>query len=404
MALWIYRTPNTSSKSLLGTSNIQTLYRFTKIAGVEDAPVEIQLQRGFRVALTAKNSVTRQRLKEDLYAVMGLPEDPKWELKKTGMLVSGVLPKRKFYLRVMQCTDDQPTLFSEMIKVEPSDGSRVLLRDVLLYPGTKLEGTLDASVKRPVKNGYVVGQVGIQLDDDDQNEDLPRGVWRSFVETNWGWSDKARIKEDGSFVFESLPQDVVWQMIPICDDWVAVPPELESVADHFPNRTEDFERNKRSYCLPQIAKLSGDKTSTTLKMIPTDRVTATFVGSDGKPESGIKAVRGPRLFWLDSGWNAFGITYKSRDYLVARRRGEKPEPPLDNRLSYESDANGICELSLPPMLGRALLIYRDQFDYGSNVYVPRLEEGERKKQNVKKDLAVTFQRVEPKRATLVGTL
>ena len=116
---------------------------FRKDYDVKKDPAEIQLKRGFRVALTAKNSATGKPIKEDLYAVIGLDGKSDWELKKNGTLVSSVYAKQKCYLRVMQCTEGQPTLFSDMITVEPGEKSRVLLRGVELSPGTRLEGKLD---------------------------------------------------------------------------------------------------------------------------------------------------------------------------------------------------------------------------------------------------------------------
>ena len=348
---------------------------------VEDDPAKIQIQRGFRVAITAKNSATGQRVKEDLYAVIGISGEAKWELKKNGTLVSGVYPKQKCYLRVMQITEGQPTLFSKMITVEPGHGSRVLFRDIELFPGTRLEGKLDASVKRPIIDGYVAGQFDIQMQPNDRK-------------TNWQWSDKATIKEDGSFVFESLPKDVVWQMLPFCDGWVPALPKFDSVAEHFPDWAARFKEWGTQYRLPQLAKLSSDKVSVTLRMIPAASVTTTAVDPNGKPLEGVIVSMDPMQCWLSNKTtlNFLGTASRSRDALVARRLGIDHRKwikwPEDEPFLGVSDANGVCEIkNLPPMAKSFLSTIHDEFDLpianGNRLFEFPLKEGEQKELTLK---------------------
>ena len=374
-----YVSGNMETNSTTWSVNHPDFVFLQKERYVKDEPAEIQLQRGFRVALTAKNSTTGEAIKEDLYAVIGLSGEAKWKLKKNGTLVSGVYPKRKCYLRVMQCTEGQPTLFSEMITVEPGEQSRVLLRDIELSPGTRLEGKLDASVKRPVKNGYVTGCVRITMEPKD---------W----ETYWAWSDKAKIKEDGSFVFESLPRDAVWQMIPICDDWVPALPKFESVAEHFPTEAASFRRRGNWLRQPQLIRLSGDEVSVTLEMIPAASVKAIFVDTDGKPVEGVEASTNPTQAWFPSGANILGSAYQSRDLLIVERRGEEFEWPRINPFSGVSDANGVCEFkNLPPMTRGGLFARHDKFELpielptvnGRRKVKFTLKEGEQKELTIK---------------------
>ena len=348
---------------------------FREDRNVKDDPAEIQLQRGFRIALTAKNASTGKPIKKDLYAVIGLRGVGKWELKKNRTLVSGVFKKKNCYLRVMQCTEGQPTLFSDMITVEPGEKSRVLLRDIELSLGTRLEGKLDSSVTRPVKNGHVAGSVGIQLDPNDSG-------------TSWDWSDKAEIKEDGSFVFESLPSDVVWQMIPICDNWVPASPKLESVAAHFPDMIQNFERTLADRRLPQPVKLADDNVSVTLRMIPAATIAVTFVDPKGEPISDVKTYTNPNQLWLDGGSQILGQAYRTRDFLISRRRGETPKWPISERFQGVSNANGVCEIgNLPPMTRGDLAVLHDKFELpivnGDRGFQYALKEGEQKELTIK---------------------
>ena len=322
-----------------------------------------------------KFASTGKPIKKDLYAVLGLDGKSDWKLKKNGTLVSGVYPKQKCYLRVMQCTESQPTLFSDMITVEPGEKSRVLLRGVELSPGTRLEGNLDASVKRPVKNGFVVGCI---------YEPMEPESWK----TTWGWSDKATIEEDGSFVFESLPRDAVLQMIAVCDEWVPAQPTFESVAENFPDEAADFNGRIKGFCLPQFAKLSGNEASVTLRMTPSASVKATFIGPDGKPRSEVKTHMWPNQYWLKGGSNILGEGYPSRDSMVAQRRGEEIEWPKRGRFSSVSDTDGVCVIkNLPPMAAESLAADHDKFELpitdGDREIRFELKEGEQKELTIK---------------------
>ena len=345
---------------------------------VKDAPAEIRLERGFRIALSAKNSITGQPVKEDLYAVtnstgLGFARQADWNLKKNGMLVSGVYPKQKCFLRVMQFAEGQPTLFSDMITIEPGKQSRILLRDIELSVGSRLEGKLDPSVKRPVKNGRVVGCVDRLLEPGD-----PR--------TNWGWSDSATIKADGSFVFESLPRDVVWEMIAVCDEWVPDQPRPESIKRYFPKIVTHLTAEASRRRLPQFVMLSGDEVSATLRMIPAASVTATFVGPDGKPITGVKTVMWPMQYWTGRGARLLGWVAPSRDFVAATSRGEKDqrsaEMKKDDRFHSKSDASGICKIkNLPPGKSK-LYVFHDKFQLpnvnGKSKFEFELKQGEQK--------------------------
>ena len=370
-----YAHAKMESGSIQWSVNHEDFVPFRDYCDVTADPAEIQLQRGFRIALTAKNSITGKPIKEDLYAYTHLHEQPKWKLKKNGTLVSSVLPRQKFLMRVMQCSEGQSTLFSEMLTVEPSEKSRVFLRDIELSLGARLEGKLDAAVKRPINNGYVTGLGSIRMNPNDRK-------------TAWLWSDKATIKKDGSFVFESLPRDVVWQMIPICDDWVPAPPKLESVAIHFPEEIEQFNARTTSISLPQLAKLSNDKNSITLKMLPAASVMVTFVDPSGEPVEGVKATVHPYQHYYACGNNHLGAAFRTTDFLSALRRGKKFDWFPGSRFGSKSNADGVCEIkNLPARKGHALTALHDNFELpiinGEREFQFDLKEGEKKELTIK---------------------
>ena len=347
---------------------------FREDRDVTDAPAEIQLKRGFRVALTAKNKKTGQPIKEDLYAVIGLRGTAKWQLKKSGMLVSGVYPKRKCYLRVMQLAEGKPALFSEMLTIEPGEKSRVLLRDIELFPGARLEGKLDESIARPILNGYVAGKINIQLSPGD---------W----ETHWSWADKAEIKEDGTFVFESLPPGSVWQMIPICDGWVPGEPSIESIAEHFPAEAEQFQNRLSTRSMPQLVKLDNDQASVVLKMKPAASVTFKIVDSDGQPVEAAKAYMSPNQISFNGGSTILGRAYSTRNALLKTRRGEKIKWEPFNRFGGESDKTGLVVVNNLPSGNADVGVFHEEFQLpiidGSRGYAFELKNGEHKEITIK---------------------
>ena len=93
---------------------------------VDDDPAKIELERGFRIALTATDEAG-EKIKEQLYAVGSFEGGGKWEVKKNGTLVSNVMKKQDGILRVVCFREDQPTLFSEEIEIKPGDKSLSLI-------------------------------------------------------------------------------------------------------------------------------------------------------------------------------------------------------------------------------------------------------------------------------------
>ncbi len=316
---------------------------FRQDRSVDDDPAEIKLERGYRIAVTAINAATGQKIKDDLYAVIsGSRAD--WKLANNGMLVSPMFAKTETTLRVCQFVDGQPPLFSESIKIEPGDRSRVLLKDVKLSLGTRVEGRLDESVTRPVKNGYV--SVGIVRRVNNQN----RG---------WNWHDKAPIEEDGSFVFESLPSDEVLQLIPICDGWVPSKPEQAQLARFFPHRLADL---KAWRSLPQLIELKGEVVEPVLKMEKATSVRISVQSPGGEPLSNAKVAMWPNQYWFDSGSQILGTGYSQRELLVKTRAGGY-EWDLARPFSGTTDENGSAVIiNLPANSTQSIAVEHSGFE------------------------------------------
>ncbi len=308
-------------------------------------PDTIQLQRGFKMAVTAVNEETGEKIKDNLYGVIG-GSRADWQLKNNGMLVSPTFASKPTTVRICCLAEGQPTLFSDAIKVEPGDKSRVLLKDVKLKIGTRVEGKLDDSVERPIKNGFV--SVGIV-------ERITTGMGR---QRPWSWNDKTPIKEDGTFVFESLPTGEVLQMFPICDDWVPSLPEKEDVLKFFPDKAVKI---GNGFALPQLAMLEGEKVSTILKMDKATSLDIKLVDPEGKPLPGAKVMMWPNQLWFNSGSQMLGAGHASREFKIGTRAGAF-EWDRTMRFSATTDEAGMATIrNLPADGSESIAVDHDLF-------------------------------------------
>jgi hypothetical protein len=287
---------------------------------VDDDPAEITLQRGFRIALTAKRASSGENIKKNLYVIASFAGGGKWDLKKNGTLVSATMKQQDGILRVVCFEEGKPTLFSDEIEVKPGDKSRVMLRDIELKAGCRIEGKLADSVERPVKNGYVIASI---------NKTVKSVEGRAI----WHWSDEATVEPDGTFVFDSLPMDEVVQMIPICDGWVPAKPKAEDVVallsiDMDIKRAENL--IKQFDATPQLTKTEGKRVSSTLEMVNGPTLTIEVTDEDGQPLKGISLGTSPNQFWFNSGSQILG------ESMATRKAWELREQNVDLTNYYQS--------------------------------------------------------------------
>ena len=318
---------------------------FDSDRGVADDPAKIKLERGYRIAATAVHAETGEKIKTDLYAVASGYTPRQWKLHANGMLVSPVFAKKQSTLRILQVVDGVPKLYSESIEVEPDDKSRVLLKDVKLSSGVRVEGKLDDSVERPIKNGIVAATIKRKSKKSDD--------WAS----TWGWNSKATINEDGTFVFESLPPGEVLQMISICDGWVAAPPNQGEVLRFFPKETR-----ARGMVTPQLIELKGEKVEPVIEMEKTTSVEVTVFDPSGEPLEGATVVMWPNQYWFDGGSQIVGDAYSTVEFLY-KTRTEKFEYERTNRFKSKTDKNGVAVIpNLPADRTESLAVAHKKYE------------------------------------------
>ncbi len=320
---------------------------FREDRNVDDDPAEIRLERGFRIAVTAVHADTGEPILKELFASISAGGYADWKLHDNGMLVSPVFADTKCVLRVMQMAEGQPILFSDMIEVDPSGKSRVLLKDVKLSVGTRVEGRLADSVPRPIKNGHVTAMI-------------VRKPASQVRFNHWSWADRAPINEDGTFLFESLPSNEVLQMIPVCDGWVPAKPTKESVLQFYPDQVDKL---KSSYSLPQLCALSRETASPILEMDQATSVRVTVLDPDGKPLLNARVRMWPNQLWFNFGTQILGDAFCSRDRLLAVKANQLDRIEREFRYDVSTDDQGVATIhNLPVSASEGLAVEHDRYE------------------------------------------
>ena len=136
---------------------------------------------------------------------------------RIGYFTSPVVKLDRRWMRVVDGSGEGPILYSDLIDVTnpehvAKDGTII----ATLYAGIRLEGRLDDSVPRPIKNGCVELYIS-----EGEGHRIGGG---------WGWQDTAFVKEDGTFEFDSLPAGGHVQLVALVDGYQSSRPSAESLA------------------------------------------------------------------------------------------------------------------------------------------------------------------------------
>jgi len=314
---------------------------------VDENPVQISVERGFRIALTAVDGETGAPIREDLYAMVSNQVFADWKLTDNGTLVSPVFAGAECVLRVVQMVEGQPVLFSGLIEITPQGKSRIMLKNVKLAKGVRVEGRLADDIQRPIRDGYVAADVGNQVDGREPGKRMR-------------WLDRAEIDEDGKFVFESLPPNEVLQMIPICDGWVPSLPNKDSILKFYPNGVGQLDNN--FFSLPQLIQLSNETVTPILEMEPGASVCVTVSDQDGNPVQSATVVMWPNQLWFGGGSQLLGASYPTRERLLIERRGESLKH-MPTPYTSKTDKDGVAVISnLPVRRSQQIAIFHDQFE------------------------------------------
>ena len=254
-----------------------------------------QLKRGRRIAVSAINAHTGTRLQSHTFALLsGHTVLDHWNQMNSGILVSQGLATNRRTLRIIQLLPGKSARYSAAIDLSRfGDQPRVFLRDIEVYPGTRMEGCLDDRIPRPVHDGIVSAFVV-----NGRNE----------------WHDMAVVNDDGTFSFDSLPCGDVVQLTASCANWVSSDPTLNELADV--EMKEQTSRLQRSRVYPQVVRLEGEVVRFEIRMEPATKCAVEVVDTAGTPVKGARVQLIPYQGSFDGRSHVFGYGERTRLRLL----------------------------------------------------------------------------------------
>jgi hypothetical protein len=247
-----------------------------KIIGEPDGQAWMYRTRKIRVGAY---STDPGNLLDDVSAAFNFPlSNVRWTKADEGLFQS-----TGFYSACRRCwivhlPGDGPPQFSwPMIMPVHAEGDDATEMIAKVSAGARVEGQLDATVPRPVRNGRVFARVCVPGDAMSERPEFSQLTWED-------WAD---IRADGSFEFASLPPMADLELLAYCDGYVSRPVEAEkflAAATRYGPEPEMREGN--SY--PQLFRLGRDTMNPVLLMEPAASCILTFVDQAGHPVSGVR--------------------------------------------------------------------------------------------------------------------
>ncbi len=188
-----------------------------------NSSIEIQLNAGRRLTITAIDAATGKPITEGLYGLLpGQSGAELWNRKEDGTLASNALAPEIRTLLLVCVREGQPTLFGDLIDLNDYSDEHAEIMNVAMSPGERLEGRLNNNVTRPVADGRVGLCLSMSFD----------GIV-SYA-TCVFWHDYTSIKPDGTFAFDSVPRGADIQLTAVNDDWVSVSAPPDEIPGRFP--------------------------------------------------------------------------------------------------------------------------------------------------------------------------
>lgn len=204
-------------------------------------------------------------------------DDSAWQDAGNNVQVTHQLPAGKHYVRLIQLPQDAPPRFSEAVKLETEAGREYTLQ-LEIRPGVRVEGNLDTSVPRPVRDGWIIGDASPAERDMDKNIQ----AYSEWIRIVPNWYVQVPIAEDGTFVLPSVPAGGL-QLVGMCEGYLSKSPALW----HSPGMFN-----------PQAFPASGQAAQVELKMEPSATCEIHVVNEQGQPVEGAKVA-----FWPNYGIN-----------------------------------------------------------------------------------------------------
>jgi len=149
-----------------------------------------------------------------------------FSIRGEGVFESPVVPETRRLLRAAAVGPDGGLLFSDLVDTSaaPKDAQGII--DLVLRPGTRLEGRVDDAVPRPIQGGVV----SFYLREDVEHRIR---VGKNSAGKRWVWEETALVEPDGTFVFPSLPGGGLGQLHVVVDGFLSRNPPAEELNAYF---------------------------------------------------------------------------------------------------------------------------------------------------------------------------
>ena len=196
-----------------------------------------------------------------------------WRNLGNGRKMTSQIPEGRHTVFLAYLPEKGPVHFSDPVMFVAGKGTRHEYH-LELKPGIRVEGAIDDSVPRPVRNGVVGANsnVGIELGGEPVE-------W-------WSWTT---IAPDGTFLLDPMPPGEM-EVIAICDGWISS--SRAPIANHIQH-------------VPQRWEIKDAATRITLTMEPTATFRARVVDSNGQGVMGARVAFWPNVKWRSGGSGVF---------------------------------------------------------------------------------------------------
>jgi hypothetical protein len=275
---------------------------------------EIKLKRGRVVTVRAVDA--DGMVLEDAFPILQNSRILGREFVKQadGTHQSPVVNLDRRWMQVVASVPNRPLLFSGLVDVSNerlagADG----VMELGLRPGVLLEGRLDDSVPRPVKNGFV--ELMIVQGNDYRIE---RGGLQ--------WQDTVAIKPDGTFTFVSVPPGGHAQLFALGEGFQTTNPTEQEMRKYFAenNAGEDAviaAALRRPDILPQLVRLDSEHVQVTLPCRETAGLDVRVIDPAGNPVAGATGSFNPNGYFLPGELFIPGTEHSTRAMVASGANG-----------------------------------------------------------------------------------
>ncbi len=287
-------------------------------AVTDDTPAPKEKEREKRI-IRVRAVDSEHRVLKDAVPQLHSSRSREFKLQGDGTFTSPVLTPQQKLLRIAAAQEKGPMLFSDLVDINTTKPGEDGVLQLVLRPGTRLEGRLDDSVPRPISEGYV----GLAIVE-TENHKVGFG--------GWVWNDFAVVRPDGTFTFESLPGGGCAQLHAMVDGYISKNPPLETLREYLREHNladaetiKSLTTNSRMRSIwPQLALLDQPRVTVTIECEPTASCDFRLVDPSGKPVPDATVHLNPHGAFL--GWSFYPGTETSHALVVdagSRRRNRR---------------------------------------------------------------------------------